>query len=121
MIVRISRAATSGIGIERIRQRVLKSINGWLKVVPPFERGYLNVKFDDGDPIKINNSVIIEIINDERVNYQYCTYCGHSQKAGLDACSACLRGKDYLEPLSGVNYKDVSELASSAIKSAFGI
>ena len=118
MIVKIRKGASRGVSSEAIRRRILNVEGWWVKCVPPFSRSVMNIVIDDGSPLRVDSSSITEIINDERVNYQYCSYCGHSHKIGIDVCEHCGKTKEYFEPLM---LNDISMSMSDVVKSVFGI
>lgn len=124
MIVRISPRITRSISNESVRLRLHKVLkdNSWFKCVTPFERSRFNIIIDNEGPIILSSSSITEIINDERMNYEYCNYCGHTQKRGLGKCSSCTHPKAFLENLlPSYHYDSVPETALSAVQTVFGI
>ncbi len=72
----------------------------WFRVEKPFNTRHVSVKIFDGEStMSISSRFVEEIINDERVGFQSCGYCGHVQEKGKGNCTLCKSGGKYLMDL----------------------
>ena len=120
MIIKIRRGSSRSISNTITRIKLQSVEEKWVKCIYPFSRSTFNIDIGDGVPIKISSSSFMDIINDERVNYNYCNFCGNIQKKNIDACMICDHGNKGFEQLIS---DDLSFSFSTwgVVKSVFGI
>lgn len=113
------------VGISRrfpqtIRHIILRTEGKWIKCAPPFQYNTLNVIID-GHDYRILSSSITNTINDERVNYVQCSYCGTTQLKCREECESCNRDKTYLKPLIDSDCLGFDEVIKDSLFTVFGI
>ena len=97
MIIKLAKGSSddwSGYSRELLSQYEEK----WVEVKGYPDRSHVSICID-GTSLHIPIRYISEVINDNRDEYEYCTYCGKTQKKDIDECHYCSHSRSYLKPL----------------------
>ena len=116
MIVKLNPEITRFINREDARQAFIKCKNEWIRCVPPFGRSTVYVIIG-GLKTEIKSSWIIDVINEERGNYKYCSCCGSVQKIAINSCKVCNGNK--FESI--IDAMTTDSYISNIIKRVYGI